>query len=106
MAMSSFNTYQITQLNSEISVLKSKTNLLLDVSHLHEAHLHYLEEKTDATNKLLRDTLKTNIWFTSNITDAIKEKFQTFNTMRTWSNQLNITVWHQEHFPTMSSMKS
>jgi len=41
MAMSSFNAYRITELNSEISVLKSKTYLLIDVSHLHEAHLHH-----------------------------------------------------------------
>jgi hypothetical protein len=43
MAMS-FNWYRITQLNSEISALKLKTDLV-DVSHLHEAHLHHLEEK-------------------------------------------------------------
>jgi len=48
MAMSFFNAYRITELNSEISVLKSKTDLLVDISHLHEAHLHHLEEKTDA----------------------------------------------------------
>jgi hypothetical protein len=35
MALSSFNAYRITELNSEISALKSKTNLLVDVSHLH-----------------------------------------------------------------------
>jgi len=55
MALSSFNAYRITELNLEISALKSKTDLLVDVSHLHEAHLHHLEEKTDATNKLLAD---------------------------------------------------
>jgi hypothetical protein len=49
MALSSFNAYKITELNSEISALKSKTDLLVDVSHLHEAHLHHLEKKTDAT---------------------------------------------------------
>jgi hypothetical protein len=50
MAMSSFNAYRITELNLEILALKSKTNLLVDFSHLHKAHLHHLEEKTDATN--------------------------------------------------------
>ncbi len=49
MALSSFNAYQITKLNNEISALKSRTDLLVDISHL---HLH-LEEKTDATNKLV-----------------------------------------------------
>jgi hypothetical protein len=71
--MSSFNAYRITELNSEISALKSKTDLLVDISHVHEAHLHHLEEKTDATNKLLVDLLESNIWFTTKITDAIKE---------------------------------
>jgi hypothetical protein len=36
MAMSTFNTVQITQLNEEISTLKEKTDLILDVVHLHE----------------------------------------------------------------------
>jgi hypothetical protein len=44
----------------------------VDVSHVHEAHLHHLEEKTDATNKILADLLESNIWFT----DAVKKKFQ------------------------------
>jgi len=48
MALSSFNAYKITELNSEISALKSKTDLLVDEA-LHEAHLHHLEKKTDAT---------------------------------------------------------
>ncbi len=51
MAMASFNTYQITQLDSNITALKSKADLLVDVSHLHEAHLHHLENKTDATKE-------------------------------------------------------
>jgi hypothetical protein len=74
-AMSSFNAYRITELNSDIAALKSKTDLLVDISHVHEAHLHlhHLEEKTDATNKLLADLLESNIWFTTKITDAIKE---------------------------------
>jgi len=61
MAMSSFNAYRITELNSKISALKSKTDLLVDISHLHEVHLHHLEEKTDATNKLLADLLDSNV---------------------------------------------
>jgi hypothetical protein len=64
------------ELNSEILVLKSKTDLLVDVSHLHESHLHHMKEKTDATNKLLVDLLESNIWFTTKITDAVKKKFQ------------------------------
>jgi hypothetical protein len=76
MALSSFNAYQITELNNEISALKSKTNLLVDISHLHEAHLHYMEEKTDATNKLLAHLLESNIWFTTKITDSVEKKFQ------------------------------
>ncbi len=44
MAMSTFNTVRITQLNEEISTIKEKTDLILDVVHLHEKHLHYIEE--------------------------------------------------------------
>ncbi len=75
-AMSSFNTYQITELNAEIAVLKSKMDLLVDVSHLHEAHLHHLEEKTHTTNKLLCNMLEANVWFKAKLTDAIEKKFQ------------------------------
>jgi len=74
--MSSFNAYRITELNSEISALKSKTYLLVDVFYLYETHLHHLEEKTDTTNKLLAGLLESNIWFISKITDAIEKKFQ------------------------------
>jgi hypothetical protein len=70
-ALSSYNAIRITELNNEISALKSKTDLLVDVSHLHEAHLHHLEETTDATNKLLADLLKSNVWFTT-----VEKKFQ------------------------------
>jgi hypothetical protein len=48
----------------------------MDISHLHEAQLHHLEEKTDATSKLLVDMLETNVWFTAKLTDAIEKKFQ------------------------------
>jgi hypothetical protein len=75
-ALSSYNAYRITELNNEISALKTKTDLLVDVSHLHEAHLHHLEDKTDATNKLLADLLESNVWFTAKITDAVEKKFQ------------------------------
>jgi hypothetical protein len=68
MALSSFNAYRITELNNEISALKSKTDLLVDVSNLHEAHHHHLEEKTDATNNLLVDLPESNVWFTTKIT--------------------------------------
>jgi hypothetical protein len=50
--------------------------LLVDVSHLHETHLHHLEEKTDSTNKLLADLLESNVWFTTKITNAVEKKLQ------------------------------
>ncbi len=53
MAMSTFYTVRITQLNDKIITLKEKTDLILDVVHLHKKHLHHLEEKLDQTNKLL-----------------------------------------------------
>jgi len=47
MTMSSFNAYRITQLNSEITTLKLKIDLLMDISHLRDAHLHHLEDQID-----------------------------------------------------------
>ncbi len=82
--MSTFNTVRITQLNKEINTLKEKIDLILDVVHLHERHLHHLEEKLDQTNKLLADLLESNIWFSSKVTDTIKKKFQS-------------VVWHHEN---------
>jgi hypothetical protein len=84
MAMSTFNTVRITQLNEEISTLKEKTNLILDVVHLHEKHLHHVEEKLEQTNKLLADLLEANVWFSSKVTDAIEKKFKS-------------VVWHHEN---------
>jgi hypothetical protein len=84
MAMSTFNTVRITQLNEEISTLKEKTNLILDVVHLHEKHLHHVEEKLEQTNKLLADLLEANVWFSSKVTDAIEKKFES-------------VVWHHEN---------
>jgi hypothetical protein len=43
--MSTFNTIRITQLDAEIQTLKEKTDLMLDVVHVHEQLLHHLEEK-------------------------------------------------------------
>jgi hypothetical protein len=84
MAMSTFNTVRITQLNVEISRLKEKTDLILDVVHLHEKHLHHIEEKLEQTNKLLADLLEANVWFTSKVTDAIEKKFES-------------VIWHHEN---------
>ncbi len=82
--MSTFNTVHITQLNNEINTLKEKTDLILDVVHLHEKHLHHLDEKFDQTNKLLADLLESNVWFSSKVTDAIEKKFQS-------------VVWHHKN---------
>jgi hypothetical protein len=73
--MTSFNTHRITQLDMEITFLKGKTYLLLDVSHLHEAHLHHLEDKSDATNKLFSDVLEANIWFLLKVNTIVEKKF-------------------------------
>jgi hypothetical protein len=84
MVMSTFNTVRITQLNEEISTLKEKMDLILDMVHLHEKHLHHVEEKLEQTNKLLADLLEANIWFSSKVTDAIEKKFES-------------VVWHHEN---------
>ncbi len=107
MAMSTFNTVRITQLNEEISTLKEKTDLILDVVHLHEKHLHHLEEKLDQTNKLLADLLDAKVWFSSKVTDAIEKKFKSV----VWhhENIVKSAQHHQRHlelFPTMFWMGS
>ncbi len=61
MAMSNFNTIRITQLGAKITGLKAKTDLMLDVVHLHEKHLHHLDEKMGQTQTLLADLLEANI---------------------------------------------
>ncbi len=76
MAMSTFNTIRITQLDAKIHTLKEKTDLILYVVHLHEWHLHHLEAKLEQTNKILADLLESNIWFSSKVTNIIKKKFQ------------------------------
>jgi hypothetical protein len=84
MVMSTFNTVRITQLNNEINTLKEKTDLILDIVHLHEKHLHHLDEKIDQTDKLLANLLESNVLFSSKVTDAIEKKFQS-------------VVWHHEN---------
>ncbi len=106
-AMSSFNAYRITELNSEILALKSKTDLLVDVSHVHEAHLHHLEEKTDATNKLLADLLnQTSGSPPRSPTPSKRSSSPLCITTKTWSNRPSITYWLQGHFHTTFWMKS
>jgi hypothetical protein len=56
----------------------------LDVVHLHEKHLHHVEEKLEQTNKLLANLLEANVWFTSKVTNAIEKKFES-------------VVWHHEN---------
>ncbi len=92
-ALSSYNAYRITELNNEISALKSKTDLLVDISHLHEAHLHHLEEKNNATNKLMADLLESNIWFTTKITDAVEKKYEESVVDKFKSNLLLMIFW-------------
>jgi len=82
--LSTFNPVRITQLNEEISALKEKTDLILDVVHLHEKHLCHVEEKLEQTNKLLADLLEANVWFSSKVTDAIEKKFES-------------VIWHHEN---------
>jgi hypothetical protein len=107
MAMSSFNAYRIMQLDSEITALKSKTDLLVDVSRLNKAHLNHLEEKTDATNKVLGNALEANIWFSSKIMNAIEKKF--LSVVHHHENAAKLAQHHRlppEHCPMMSLTKS
>ncbi len=49
MAIATFNTVRITQLDTNISRLKTKTDLLLDGIHLHENHLPHLDVNLQQT---------------------------------------------------------
>ncbi len=42
MAIASFNTFSITHLDAEITSLKGRTDLLMEVSHIHKAHIYHL----------------------------------------------------------------
>jgi len=74
--ITSFNAYQITQLDAEISNLKTKTDLQFYISHIHEAHLHLLDQKIERTNQILANILETSFWFSSKGTNTIEKKFQ------------------------------
>ncbi len=52
-ALTSFNAYRITQLDAEISGLKTKTDVLLDIAHLHETHLSLLDQNIKWMNQWL-----------------------------------------------------
>lgn len=65
-----------TQLDAENPSLKGKTNLMVNILHLHKNHLHHLDEKLEQTSNLLAGLLEAKIWFSSKVTDAIKKKFQ------------------------------
>ncbi len=76
MALVSFNAYRITQIDAEIANLKTKRDFLIDVTHLHEAHLIHLDQKIEWINQLLTDILDFNIWFSLKVTYALEKKFQ------------------------------
>ncbi len=109
MGLASFNTYSVMQQDLNIASLKSKLDLLMDITHLHKAHLHHLKDKTGVTNKLLGNLLETNIWFSSKITDAIEKqisvshasswkhcKISTTPPFGTWSTFLWHSSWNFE----------
>ena len=43
LALSTYNTIQISKLESAIETQKKKTDLLADIVHIHEQHLHQLD---------------------------------------------------------------
>jgi hypothetical protein len=51
--------------------MKFKRDMLLNVMHLQEAHLHHLDVKLEWSNSRLTDVLKANVWFSSKVTYAI-----------------------------------
>jgi hypothetical protein len=47
LALSTYNTVQISKLESAIETQKQKTDLLADIVHIHEQHLHQLDRMID-----------------------------------------------------------
>ena len=53
LALSTYNTIQISKLESAIETQKKKTDLLADIVHIHEQHLHQLDRMTDDIGNVL-----------------------------------------------------
>ena len=51
LALSTYNTVQISKLESAIETQKHTTDLLADIVHLHEQHLHQLDRMIDDIGK-------------------------------------------------------
>ncbi len=55
-------TYNVVRIvDTESSVLKSKPDILVDITQVHEEHLHH-QTRFEQTNTLLADLLETNMW--------------------------------------------
>ncbi len=70
--LSTYNTVQISKLETAIEAQNEKTELLVDIVKLHEQHLHQLEEMTeDIGNKIQK--LKVHAGFHFSIDRAIAQ---------------------------------
>jgi hypothetical protein len=74
MTLMVFNAIKITILDGNISNLKNKTDMLLDVICLQEQHVHYLEDKFKQKKDLLADVLEMNVLYITKVMDTVQKE--------------------------------
>jgi len=81
LALSTYNTVQISKLESAIETQKHKTDLLADIVHIHEQHLHQLDRMIeDIGNEIAK--LKVQAGFHFSIDRAIAQVISDSNKLR------------------------
>jgi hypothetical protein len=54
LTLSTYNTVQISKLESKIEAQKQKTDLLTDIAKIHEQHIHQLDRMIDTNGQELK----------------------------------------------------
>ena len=81
LALSTYNTIQISKLESAIEKQKQKTDLLADIVHIHEQHLHQLDRMIDDIGNEIAK-LKVQAGFYFSIDRAIAQVISDNNKLR------------------------
>ncbi len=98
--MPTFNMVRITQLDAEITTLKMKTYLILNVLYLYEHHFHHVEENYTRHKHYLPIYLNPTSGSPPKWLMQFKRNSnQSFTIMKMSSSWHNTTVWHQELSP-------
>jgi hypothetical protein len=81
LALSTYNTIQISKLESAIEKQKQKTDLLADIVHIHEQHLHQLDRMIDDIGREIAK-LKVQAGFHFSVDRAIAQVISDSNKLR------------------------